>query len=355
VFVIRKISDHVLQVNRDAVRQVQGILRAQFRGVPEPIIEKISEQLQNPLKFQYQTILFVGEDQKKNVRGFAILLNFPDLLFCYLDFMSAAPQRTGGGIGGALYERLREEALLLGSSGLFFECLPDDPRLCADPAVLKQNAARLKFYERYGARPFANTEDETPITPGSDCPPYLVFDDLGQSRKLPRDEAQRVVRAILERKYGKLCPKEYVERVVGSFRDDPAVLREPKYTKTESSPEVRHIRSLEFTVALVVNDKHMIHHVHERGYVETPVRVDAILKEIGRTDLFDTVEVRHFSEKHILSVHDHRFVEYFKKMCAELSPGESVYPYVFPIRNAPVPRGILWCGRGITASTPSLR
>ena len=181
MFVIRKIYDHVLQVNRGAVRQVQGILRAQFRGVPEAIIDKIPEQLQNPLKFQYQTILFVGEDQKKNVRGFAILLNFPDLLFCYLDFMSAAPQRTGGGIGGALYERLREEALLLGSSGLFFECLPDDPRLCADPAVLKQNASRLKFYERYGARPFANTEYETPITPGSDCPPYLVFDDLGQS------------------------------------------------------------------------------------------------------------------------------------------------------------------------------
>lgn len=37
--------------------------------------------------------------------------------------------------------------------GLFYECLPDDPRLCRDPAVLKQNRARLHFYERYGARP----------------------------------------------------------------------------------------------------------------------------------------------------------------------------------------------------------
>lgn len=102
MFVIRKIYDHVLQVNREAVKQVQEILRAQFRGVPEEVIDKIPEQLQNPLKFQYRTILFVGEDQRKNVRGFATLLHFSDLSFCYLDFMSAAPQRTGGGIGGAL-------------------------------------------------------------------------------------------------------------------------------------------------------------------------------------------------------------------------------------------------------------
>ena len=337
MLLIRKIYDHVLPVNRKAVEQVQEILRAQFTGVPEETIGKIPEQLQNPLKFRFLTILFVAEDQKKRVRGFAILLHFSDLQFCYLDFMSAAPQRTGGGIGGALYERVREEALLLGSLGLFFECLPDDPLLCADPNVLKQNAARLRFYERYGARPIAGTEYETPITPGGDSPPYLVFDDLGCGKALRRDDGQRIVRAILDRKYGKICPAEYVERVVGSFRNDPVLLRDPKYRKGDIAPTVRHIRSVEFSIALVVNDKHKIHHVHERGYVETPVRVDAILKEIGQTDLFAPTEVRHYPEKHILAVHDPRFVDYFKKTCALLEPGESVYPYVFPIRNAARP------------------
>jgi hypothetical protein len=55
--------------------------------------------------------------------------------------------------GGALYDRVRSEALSLGVKGLFYECLPDDPALCRDPAILKQNRARLRFYERYGARP----------------------------------------------------------------------------------------------------------------------------------------------------------------------------------------------------------
>ena len=337
MFTIRKIYDLALPVNGKSVARVQQIMREQFPGVPETVVDRIPEQIRNPLQFGFRTILIVIEDQKKDVRGFALVLDFTDLSFCYLDFMSAAPRRTGGGIGGALYDRVREEATLLGAAGVFFECLPDDPALCANPDMLKQNAARLKFYERYGARPIVNTSYETPITPGTDSPPYLVFDDLGQNRKLSRDEARRFVRAILERKYRQVCPKEYVEKVVASFRDDPVRLRDPKYTKVVSSPGVRHVRSVEFSIALVVNDRHKIHHVHERGYVETPVRVDSILKELDRTELFDTLAVRHFPEKHILDVHDRKYYEYFKRMCAELDPGESVYPYVFPIRNAARP------------------
>jgi len=337
MFTIRKIYDRALPVNQRAVRQVQEILREQFPGVPESAVERIPEQLRDPLRFGFRTNLIVIESARKEVRGFALLLEFTDLSFCYLDFMSAAPRKTGRGIGGALYERVREEALLLRSAGVFFECLPDDPALCADPEARKQNAARLKFYERYGARPIVNTAYETPVAPGGDSPPYLVFDDLGLDRPLSQENARRFVRAILERKYRQVCPKEYVETVVASFRDDPVRLREPRYARKEPDREVRHIRSVEFSIALVVNDRHRIHHVHERGYVETPVRVDSILKELRRTDLFEPLEVRHFPERHILDVHDRAYYEYFKKMCAQLDPDESVYPYVFPIRNTARP------------------
>jgi acetoin utilization deacetylase AcuC-like enzyme len=36
-------------------------------------------------------------------------------------------------------------------------------------------------------------------------------------------------------------------------------------------------------------------------------------------------------------VHDRNFVEYLKRVCTRLEPGESVYPYVFPIRNVARP------------------
>jgi acetoin utilization deacetylase AcuC-like enzyme len=83
----------------------------------------------------------------------------------------------------------------------------------------------------------------------------------------------------------------------------------------------------------VVNDQHAIHHIEERGYVEAPVRIGAILKEIDRTELFDRVNPWHFPDKHIEAVHDHQFISYLKKVCTNLGPRQTVYPYVFPLRN----------------------
>jgi len=149
------------------------------------------------------------------------MLHMPDMNFCYLELISAAPGRTGGGIGGALYERLREEALSLKTKGLFFECSIDEPHLVNDPKLLNQNIARLKFYERYGAYPIINNDYATPVNPGDQDLYYLIFDDLAQGEPLRRDVVRQVVHAILERKYGELISKKQINEVVKSFRDDP--------------------------------------------------------------------------------------------------------------------------------------
>jgi len=333
MFRIRRIYDDLLPIDRNAIAQVQDILREQFPLLPKEKVSNIPDQLRNPFRYRFRSILFVAEGIKARVKGFALLQHVPDLRFCYLDFISAASYRTGGGIGGALYQRVREEALSLDAVGVFFECLPDDSNLCKDPRILKQNAERLRFYERFGARPIVNTSYETPVKPGDECPPYLVFDNLGRTMSLDRDLARRIVRAILETHYGNLCTPEYIERVVGSFTDQPVRLREQRYTKGEQRSEVKSIPSVEKRIALVVSDVHSIHHVHERGYVESPVRIGAILKEIESTGLFERANIQHFSEKHIKEVHDGKFVEYLKRVCENVEPGESVYPYVFPIRN----------------------
>jgi acetoin utilization deacetylase AcuC-like enzyme len=333
MFRIRRIYDDLLPIDRNAIAQVQDILREQFPLLPKEKVNKLPDQLRNPFKYRFRSILFVAEGIKGRVKGFALLQHVPDLRSCYLDFISAATYRTGGGIGGALYQRVREEALSLDAAGLFFECLPDDPSLCKDPRILKQNAERLRFYERFGARPIVNTAYETPVKPGGDCPPYLVFDNLGRAVNLDRDLTRKIVRAILETHYGNLCPPEYIDRVVGSFNDQPVRLREPKYVKGERTTEVKPIASLEKRIALVVSDVHIIHHVHEQGYVESPVRISAILKEIEPTGLFERANIQHFSDKHIKEVHDSRFVEYLRRVSENVEPGESVYPYVFPIRN----------------------
>ena len=337
MFRIRRIYDYVLPVNQAAIARVQEILRIQFPGLTEKEIAKLPEQLRNPLKFRFRSILYVADDQRGRVKGFALLLHEPELHFAYLEYISAAEKMTGRGIGGALYERLREEALDLGAIGLFFECLPDDPTLCKDPEILKQNRARLKFYEKYGARPLTGTAYETPVKPEGDNPPYLVFDDLGQTLKLPADRARAIVRTILERKYSHLCPRAYIDMVVDSFRNDPVRLREHRYVKPEAPLPIRKNIRADRQIVLVVNDKHDIHHVRERGYVESPVRIKSIRREIDRTGLFLPVAVRTFSEKHIRAVHEQQFVDYLKAVCLRLKADEAVYPYVFPIRNATRP------------------
>ena len=336
MFRIRRIHDNLLQVNQAAIPQVEKILEDQFPLLAKSDVEKIPELLRNPVKQGFRSILYVAEDARQRVQGFALISHEPDLHFCYLDYISAARRTTGGGIGGALYEHIREEATTMGVIGIFFECLPDDPALCKDPETLKQNQARLRFYEKYGAFPIIGTAYETPLKPDDDNPPYLVFDALGQTEPLSSTQARLIVRAILERRYGDLCSPEYISKVVDSITDDPVRLRAPCYHKKVSG-ETRPSITRSQRIALVVNESHEIHHVRERGYVESPVRVKSILRELEKTELFQRHPPRTYSERFLFSTHDRDYVEYFRQVCRNLPAGQSLYPYVFPIRNTARP------------------
>lgn len=333
MFRIRRIYDDLLPKNKIEITQIQEILRTQFPGLNENDIIKIPELLKNPVKYKFKSFLFVADNGKGKVLGFSLVYYFVDLNFFYLDFISTAPKISGGGIGGALYERVRISANHFNAIGIFFECLPDHPLLCKDQTIIKQNIARLKFYEKYNARPIINSAYETPVSPDSDCPPYLVFDGLDKNELPENSKMQKIVKAILERKYAYLCPPEYIEKIVKSFANKEIRLRDLKYIKTKSKIEQKFKIAEDLMIPLVVNDKHDIHHVHERGYVEAPVRIKSILKEIENLELFRTVQPKKYSLKHILAVHEKEYVEYLEKVCENVPENKSIYPYVFPIRN----------------------
>lgn len=334
MFRIRQLVDGSLPRDRRDLEEIVAILRERLPGIPERDLEKLPETLRDPMSARFRALLFVADDLKGDLKGFALVLHAPDLGFCLLDYLATGGKLAGSGIGGALYQRARQAARATGSVGLFFECLPDDPASCSKPEFARANAARLRFYERYGARPIVNTAYESPLNPGDLDMPHLVFDDLGSGQALSRDRCRAIVRAILERKYPHLCPPPYVEKVVASINDDPVVLRAPRYTpKPASKPKQASIRTGESLIALIVNDRHDIHHVRERGYVEAPARVASILKGIEPTGLFWRIEPVQHPEACIKAVHDPAFVEYLKRVCAGLTESKSVYPYVFPIRN----------------------
>jgi acetoin utilization deacetylase AcuC-like enzyme/GNAT superfamily N-acetyltransferase len=347
---IRKISDSHTPANRSAVEEAQAIICAQFPGMPAAEVARLPDQLDNPFRHRFVAKLLVAEDARGRVKALALLLHDPDLAFSYLEVITIAPGgRAGSGIGGALYDRVREEADELGSAGLYFECLPDEPEKSPDPKIRRQNVQRLKFYERYGAFPIEGMAYDLPIRPGDTDMPYLVFDGLGRHALPPAVRLRRIIRAILERNYAAVCPPEYVEKVVGSVRPGGYRLRAPRYLKSEQIAAPLPGSAGRLEVALVVNDKHDIHHVHDRGYVEAPVRVAAILAELDKTELFRRLPARRFPDRFLREVHDPGLVDYIQRACEEAPLKRSIYPYVFPIRNPerrPKERSVLagyWC------------
>ena len=341
MFRIRKITNPYLEGNKQIIAQINGIIRLQFPDIKEDQIEDLSYKMINPVKKKYHISVVTADDFRGNIRGFAILLFMSDLKFCYLDLLSVTPGRPTSGVGGSIYERIREEAASLGTIGLFYECLPDDPALCRNKSYINQNIKRLAFYERYGAYPIINTKYETPVKVTNDCPPYLVYDDLGSGRKLRAGELKKIYRAILKRKYSGYCQPDYVKMVVDSVKDDPVILRAPRYVKKDKDGNHAVIKNNKVKIQLFVNGKHHIHHVKDIGYVESPVRVKTIFREISKLGIIAEGKVKEYPDRFIYEIHDPGYVKYFKTVCSGLAPGESVYPYVFPIRNTAKPPKLL--------------
>ncbi len=341
MFRIRKITNPFLEGNIKTIEKIKSIIRIQFPAIKEKTIEDTLEQMINPAKTQSYSFVIVVDDFNGNIRGFAIFMYMADLKICYLDLLAVNPDTQTSGVGGSIYERLREEALSLNSIGIFFESLPDDPELCRDRTYLTQNKKRLAFYERHGARPIINTNYETPVKEESDCPPYMVYDDLGTGRPLSATELKTIYRSILKRKYYDYCPPEYVNMVVESVNDDPVKIRPPIYSIKADNKDNNSISHSAFKIQLFVNGKHQIHHVREIGYVESPVRVKSIFREISKLGIISEGKVNEYPDKFIYEVHDRKYVKYFKTVCNGLEPGKSVYPYVFPIRNVAKPPKVL--------------
>ena len=349
---IRKLRGGLSAADTATLEEVQAIMRAQFPAMSAQDIAKLPDQLTDPMTYRLVTELLVSEDTKGHVNAFAILLYAPDLAFAYLETLSTAPGRGGGGLGASLYQAVREEAAALSAEGLYFECLPDDPRLSPDPKVRRQNAARLKFYERYRARPIMGTAYETPLQEGETDAPYLVFDGLGRHALPAPDALALIVEAILERKYADVCPPGYIEKVTASVKKGKAELRAMRYVPaTPKTPVVSKAEPAKLSkpIALIVNDRHAIHHIRERGYVESPVRVATIERAIEPTGLFQSMAAREFPDRFVREVHDTGLVDYIRQACSEAPEKKSVYPYVFPVRNAarrPTERSVLagyWC------------
>lgn len=340
MFRIRCIYDVSHPINRRTIEQVQDIIRTQVPDMADYKIREIPEKLNNPMKYNFRSVLFVCDGGNGKIKGFALFSAEPALKFGFLDLLALGNTSKGGGVGAALYQRVVEECISLGLDWLFFECLTDLPEYNPDSQTLKQNQSRLRFYERMGARPVINTQYELPRAANAGNAYFLMVDDLQRDQSLDHATGLRNVEAILKRKYKKDMTPTQIRKILDSFKSDPVDIRPFKYIKQRRTYQYPSI-SLDKKVELCVSDAHSIHHIKDHGYVELPVRLSTILDELERSDLFERIAEKKFSDKYILDVHDRRFYNYFKEVALSIEPERSIFPDVFPIRrNVGLPKAV---------------
>lgn len=329
---IRKILDDKSLLNKHAIEQIKEILKEQFELLEESDLDKLSLKLSNPVYYQAKATIFVIEGIKNKVKAFALVLHFSDIDICYLEWISTSVSELGRGLGSILYDAIREECKLLNAKGLFLEVLPDVENLCPYDVSLKQNQARVKFYEKYGARVVLNENFKRKILSEKNELLFLIYDSLDSADcQISLKSMKSVVRTILERKYKGQCSPEYIKNVEDSFKDDPVQLREPRYLAKKSiSKKVEYEMK---PIPLFVNRDHQIHHIREKGYVEAPSRVGVIFKEIEKLKCFKEMQTKNLPEKLLLQVHTKEYIDYLKRVAKAVPEGEVYYPEMFPLRN----------------------
>src|SRR5262245_35510709 len=121
------------EYDRRRVAEVQALFELAFPDLAEDgqyMTRKLTEQAARG----YPSILLVAHGPGDRIIGFALADYFETIRYAYLDFIVTGAEQRGRGLGGALYEALREDLIARGARGLFFEAPTDDPHQVHDPA-----------------------------------------------------------------------------------------------------------------------------------------------------------------------------------------------------------------------------
>ena len=325
---------HVFDADTEPRRmaEVQRIFRSYFGVYYGDYADRIPDLLRRQAELGQRTILITAENpQHGRVFAFALAFHYTDLNATLLDFIVVDPTARQRGIGGALYEALREYLVALGSRGLYLEVRPDAQELEPDAVRRRENRARIRFYERYGARVIQGTTYEAKRPERTEGEPYVMFDSLGGAREPSAAEVRGMMSAILFRKYRYPRDDAYARSILASVRDGGITLQPPRVRRPATIAPPRHGIARPFKV--LVTPQHQVHHVRERGYVERPVRVGRIMNHIRSLPGLEVAEVHDHGVDPVIAVHDADFVRYLEQVCLKLATDRTIYPYVFPIRQ----------------------
>lgn len=324
----RRITGFAAPYDRRRLPQIERLFARAFKAEGYPF-STIETMIENSEQLDFEPILLVAENMRRQITGLSFSFYFQDLRLAYLQYIASDPARSRRGVGGAIYEALRELLVARGARGLFLDIAPIEREQVGDRKALSLNRRRLRFYEQYGARAVEGSNWDRPNPRNNRESTALLFDPLGRERPLPRAEARKAVRRILRAQYGFDDDSSYLAGVVRSFKHDPVRLRAPQ-RPTPLPPAPKGVTLTRLHV--VVAERHDIHHLREKGYVERPARVNAILRGLEGLPI-ERVAMQAFDDDNVTAVHDERLVGFLKAAQDRLPPDTVVYAETFPPRN----------------------
>jgi acetoin utilization deacetylase AcuC-like enzyme/GNAT superfamily N-acetyltransferase len=326
----RRLYQVSTQRDQERLGAVLRLYQDAFPYSPEYAVQ-IGKFLKPDCEQDFEVVLLLAEGNKSRVLGFSFSFYFPDLECAYLDYLVSDPARKRRGIGTALYEATRELFIFRKSRALFMDVPPDEKEKIKETFRLTSNKRRLAFYEQYDARPVSNTLYDCVSTPANQGHvTFLVCDNLGNSKPLRRADLKKAVTRFLFVKGGMAREDPKTKEIIASIKDDPILLRPPVYA--EAKPLLSQKNLLGKMDVVNVGNAHQIHHLKERGYVERPARIDALLKGIDGLEVVFH-KVKSYPVGHIKAVHDAGLLNFLSKAAQRLGPRELLYPTVFPIRR----------------------
>jgi len=326
----RRLSQVSTRRDKERLGAVLKLYQDSFPYSPQ-YATQIGKFLNPAVEQDFEVVLLLAEGAKSRVLGFSFAFYFSDLGCAYLDYLVSDPERKHRGIGTALYEATRELFMLRKCRAIFMDVPPDEKDKLKETFRLATNKRRLAFYEQYDARPVINTQYDCVSTPANQGHvTYLVCDHLGKAKPFKRADLKKAVARFLFVKGGMTREDPKTQEIIASIKDDPIQLRPPVYAKPKMLPAEKKL--LNKIDVVNVGNAHQIHHLKEKGYVERPARIDALLRGIdGMSVVYHKVKT--FPTSHIKAVHDAGLLNFLSKAAQRLSPRELLYPTVFPIRR----------------------
>lgn len=297
-------------------------------------MDAIREKLTRPLTIDYAVTLVTAETGRGEVRGFGVYDHFPDAGFSYLEYLVASPRARGQGVGGGIYEAMRERLVYDGARGLLFEVNADDDSL--PPEVRRANAATLRFYERYDARPLEGVRFDYP--PFGDAPHLLVVhDDLGTGTPVTGERLRRFFRRLYTSKYPTNLDDPHVQRILDAVPNGTLRRRALRYVKPRAVERDPHPGERLPRVQAFASTAHRKLVVPERDHLERPLRAERLLAALRAMPLVHVEDAKAFPDSHLLAVHDAGMVRYLKHASASLAKDEVIHPTAFPVRRRQKP------------------